>query len=376
MPAALEGQNYTLQLSSGDDNSASSYRTVTDGLLHYEFPGLPADTYTMRFSSWNHLYMPGTRDPAAADSLLVNLEQVATYSVDFTDSYATISGRFIGDWLGVRTAYFLVTAYADGSGSISSCTSRDDGSFLLEILVPQDVRLLVSSTLGGQWVGGESFETAQVFPLQAGDHITDVTVPVCCLEVWLEGPGFLTEHRGEVVLRKESGLVSYGSFYRADPLWLFTLGSGRHYLQVNGQCHDQVWAPQWYGGAAELDEAIPIDLVAGELRRLDFQLQMGAQISGEVLRHDGQRPASVRCRIYTDEDSPVCYYDYFDHGIFSITGLGDGEYYLACREDHYALWWHPGTYYFSEATPITITDLVSVDDVVWHLPPSGKAVRP
>ena len=127
-------------------------------------------------------------------------------------------------------------------------------------------------------------------------------------------------------------------------------------------------------------DAIPIDLVEGEVQHLVMQLVEGNRIEGEILTWDGLRPERLNCGVFGSDGEPLCADNYpwqrFDDGLFHFPGLPNGEYYLATQAYQYESWWYPGTGNFEEATPIVIENNVSVTDLSWSLPRPWKAAGP
>ena len=127
-------------------------------------------------------------------------------------------------------------------------------------------------------------------------------------------------------------------------------------------------------------DAIPNDLVEGEIQHLVMNLVEGNRIEGEVLAWDGVPPDRLICGLFGSEGGPICSDSYpwrhFDGGLFSFAGLPNGEYFLAAQAYQYDSWWYPGTGNFEEATPIVIENNVSVTDLSWFLPRPWKAAGP
>ena len=223
-----------------------------------------------------------------------------------------------------------------------------------------------------QWVGGETFETARVFDLRAGDRITGVTVVESGIKVTLDGPGDLAFHWPEITIRAASGEEIYPDLNWENPFTISNLRQGRYYLFLEGYCENAVWAPQWYGGTESFDGAITIDLAEGALNQITMELVQGGRIDGNLLRADGTRPRNIQYGLFDPAGDPICsrynQWRVFDEGIFRFQGLANGDYYLGVLIGVDEIWWYPGTLEFAAATPLTIENHADLTDMNWLLP--------
>ncbi len=380
VPPELEGRHCSLRLdglfSTYSDSRASAI--VSDGLLGFTLPALQPGDYRMQLEGLGqNLYLPGTLMSAEADTLTVGAQDTAVYTLDLAGAYATISGAATGSWQSALSASLGVYAVSEGGMLLAVAGCAQDGTFVLGLFTPQDVRLRFVSSGVEQWCGGDSFETASVFPLRPGDHITGVTYVESGIEVRLEGPGHQFEYRAEVFVRDETGREFQRDTVYGNPFVICNLRPGRHYLRLEGLCDDQIWASQWYDGAPGPADAVPIDLQPGELRQVVINLVEGGRISGDLLTHDGDRPEYARIGIHDGAGDPLCGYpSYVEEGVYSFRGLADGDYYLAADLLGDDVWWYPGTTVFAEASAIVISGFGTVSDLDWSLPASTGKARP
>jgi hypothetical protein len=383
MPDEFEGRQLTLWITGQNIRSDCQRATVQEGWLQFVFPTLQPDSYAMGLEVpgiSGRVYLPGTMDSFAADSLTVVTDRIAVYEADIRNTHASISGSISGSWLEAPSGRMRIEAFSADAHPIASTWCLPDGSFTFYSFLPKELRLRSEFRGIKQWIGGDSFETARVFDLQPGDRITDVAMVESGFRVRLDGPGDLAFHRPTVLVRDESGNEYHPDVFPDNPFSVCNLRPGRYYLHLDGHCNDQIWAAQWYGGTERMEDAIPIDLGEGEYRHLVMELVEGGRIEGGVLTSDGQPPEKASCRIFDFEGEPLCsgwgQWRVFEEGLFSFTGLTDGEYFLAARTVNYEPWWYPGTADFAEATPITITDHATVTGISWSLPQPGKEARP
>jgi len=379
VPSEFEGQEFHLNLKGSGIGQAHSRTTALDGTVHFIFPVLSPATYVMELEcpgTSGDFFLPGFEDSSQADSLTVVPDSITTYAIDFATSYATISGHITGSWQEALVYGPSVQVMLEDFRSISWVQCQADGSFTCDIFVPQPVRLQVRSTGGSQWIGGDSFETAQLFDLQPGDRICGVELVESGLGIWLDGPGDLTAHEATASLFDEDGSECWtGNIYN-NPAHLCNLRPGRYFLQLDGNCYEQIWVQQWFDGVDSLADATPIELGEGELRRLTMSLVEGGRIEGRVTTAGGPLPWSLDCGLFTDGGEPVCgdwrQWRSCPDGIFVFAGLSDGEYYLAAEKSSSAPWWYPGTYDFEEACAITIAD----HGISWDVPSNWQGGQP
>ncbi|MCP4550103.1 MAG: hypothetical protein GY835_26890 [bacterium] len=92
-----------------------------------------------------------------------------------------------------------------------------------------------------------------------------------------------------------------------------------------------------------------------------------------MLAPGGQRSDVFYCTLHDDIGTILSVWHIWGQdGEFKFTGLADGVYYLAAREQHNDdLWWYYGTGSFENATPIVITGHEAVSGISWSLPGSG-----
>ncbi len=383
MPDEFEGRELSLWLY-GPDNERGRQRTkVQDGWMEFVFPVLPPGSFSMVLSIPmlnGQFYLPGTRDPLAADSLTVDTDRITIYEADFRDTYASISGSITGSWQEVQDWQMRVEAFSVDLQPLGETGCSADGSFTFDFFIPQEIRLKSNFRGIKQWLGVESIGDQGVFDLQPGDRITGVTLVESGFQVRLDGPGNLTVHRPSVAVFDEAGNEYNPDVNQINPVPVGNLRPGRYFLHVNGYCEDEIWAPQWYGGAEMMADAVPIDLVEGETQHLVMKLIEGDRIEGEILTWDGQRPERVNCGLFGFDGAPLCsdWYPWrrLEDGRFNFRGLPNGEYFLATQAYQHDFWWYPGTGNLEEATPIVIENHVSVTGLSWNLPQPWKAAGP
>ncbi|NTV03997.1 hypothetical protein HGA89_03635 [bacterium] len=379
VPPAWEGRSCSLRLETDTRYDCSDGDRVEDGWADFEYHAVEPGSYLMEFSSphGEEFFLPGSMTAAGADTLIVGLEAASSYEGDFTQTYATITGRVTGSWQLAPVQSLSVYAYATDSQQVSYDYCDPDGSFQIVLAIPQDVRLLFYCGGASRWHGGLTFATATNYALQAGDRITGIDVVEGGLEIWLDGPGVMAHHDVDLEVCDEAGnvLVSLDAWH--SPIRIGNLLPGRVLLRLDGVCERQTWAGQWFDGAASPADATPIEVVAGERRRLDVTLTPGGSIAGVIREADGAIPGSIQMTICDDHGEPLCQqWSYFNGGDFSFVGLADGDFYLKALSGDGSPWWYPGASAFEGAVAVGITDHGAVTGLSWMLPSDEGGSRP
>ncbi len=381
VPDEMEGQVFRFRLVGNSLVNSSVEATVQSGNLEFVFPVVSSGTFKMKMKSprSEYFYLPGTYESSQAYSLIVGTEEVARYEIDFSNTFASVSGVVTGSWqqteLGRMGVKVLSTA---GDREISREECDEDGSFTCDVFVPGQVKIgTVFDYYATQWIGGDSYETAQVFDIQPGDRFTDISVVESGIAVQLEMPGDLIGVRPAFKIRDENDLEVWMNPTGNNPYYFFNFRPERYFVYVEGYCDNQIWAPQWYGDAEDFESAEPIDLVAGELREISINLVEGGRIEGEIRDSDGRVPSGARYQVYDLEGDPLC--NYWKHWMgdrMLFSGLPDGTYLVAARDLGNEPWYYPGTIDFSEATQIVIENHQTVAGLVWALPVAAKEGSP
>ncbi len=385
MPDNFDGDSFSMTLEEEEEyGRVQMTKSQEDGWLHFGFSALLPGYYAMILGgNWQlgePLYLRRPTAPGDVSRIWLGTDRVAVFEIDFRDTYATISGEISGGCMDADGGSVYLTGFSADSLQVGATRCASDGSYEWLTLLPHEVRLLTGHYGDGQWIGGDSFATARVFDLAPAARVTGVDLVASGFQLQLNGPGDLTVHRPYASVHDEWGNELFGSDLYENPFTFCNLRAGRYYLHLDGYCNEQVWAPQWYDGANGWQDATPIDLGEGEFRRLVMELVTGGSIEGELRTADGQLPDFTECGLFDFAGNPLCRewenWRWFTGGLFNITGLADGDYYLAARTESGDAWWYPGTLDFAEAVPITIAGLGAVTDLNWLLPPDGKEAGP
>jgi hypothetical protein len=369
LPDSFESAWFTLYLNARGSFGEHARARVEGGVLRFVFPVLQPAAYAARLSP-SYGYSGG-------DSLRVGTESVATRAVDLRTGGATIAGHVTGSWQLAGVAVPYVSAADAQQRSLGDVICDADGAFALPLLEARPVRLQVRIDSSYQWLGGDGFASARVFAPAPGERLDGADLVESGLDVRLLGPGDWLVQRADIVVRDAGGqdLRTVTAFSARKVLG--NLPAGRYYVEIGGACPEEIWAPQWYDGAATAAVATPIDLATGELRRLDITLATGGSIAGELRTAAGGIPALAYCRLSDANGASACRGDIRLFGAhFEFVGLPDGDYLLCATVPPGAWWWYPGTSDHTQATAITVTGHAAVTGLSWRLPEEPGKDRP
>jgi len=382
MPPELEDHSIRLGLEAGSWDDHSDNRRVQSGELVFDFPPIQPNTYTLELggSGLENQFLPGTFRVHEADTFVIGPQAIQRLQFDFTDRYASISGQVTGGWQAAEQPTPFIIAFDLDGRQVYAGNCLPDGSFTVDLLFPAPVRIKIRGSRGYlyQWVGGNTEETATVFLPDPGDRITGVDVVESGLLIGLNGPATTGDYDFMVVVRDAEGEVHRTNYSSEGPYYLGNLRPGRYFVQVSGICERQSWAAQWYGDSATLADAVPVDLGPGEYRYLEFDLEAGGRIAGQVLMPDLTAPEAVDVGVFDHQGDPFCenwrQFQRFEGGVFSFPGLPEGQYYLGVDRYFDTPWWYPGTFGLTEAEPLSLAAHDSLGGVTWTLPgPSPEA---
>jgi hypothetical protein len=368
VPSAMEGRELQAVLKCPGTLSSFASATVRDGRLEYVFQPVQADEGKIAFTperSWPSRYWyPGTADSDSAQSITFRKDQPTVIDARL-DRWAEITGSLDGPGL----EYSLVEAYTAADSIRVASVRTTDGSFVLDVFSAGPVKVRVESSDVEQWIGGNTFASAQVFELHPGDVVRDVTVTAGGIRCTLEGPRNLIYQLASLTLRDESGRNCGPTFGSYSPITVGNLRAGRYRMYVSGIGGGQGWGSQWYDGATSLAQATPIDVREGELTAVMVHLSPGGVIEGRLLQADGT-PVEYGPVTITDADGAAStwyWIQYRDLGVFRFDGVGDGRYRLAAELEG-GTWWFPGTANPDSAGIVEMMDHATVSGIEWRLP--------
>jgi hypothetical protein len=379
VPASFEGEEFSCRAypRSNQGRGDSRRALVQNGTLRVTFPALLPATYStaLNHSGGSNWWLPGSFDDARAASVLVPADHPVLQLASLDDP-SSITGIVRGSWQAAAGSEPRIEAFVSEGIRGAEGSTDATGSFRLELLTSDPVRLRVSIGDRDRWWGGTSYATATVFQPVPETPVDAGVQEESGIRLRLTGPDYLSERRARIQLRDTQGNTIEADSYSSNPVTLCNLVPGRYFLFAYGYCDydGEPWASQWYDGADSLGAATPIDLAAGELRSLTMALQPPGSIQGRVIADNPSSSFSVRAEIRGG--GPDCFNINSDrNGRFSIVGLGDGAYYLAA-EGYRNTVWYPGTAARESALAVEVRDHATVTGIEWRFVSLPRGVHP
>lgn len=376
LPSAFEGQDARLRLSRPFIQADQSGQ-VTDGVATFDLRLLPPAAYTMRLTAGNgrgDVYLPGTYLAAEADSLRVGTAEVE-HACDLRFAYISVSGRVTGSWQ-LEELTMEVSAVTPYGMWRTTTVCEPDGTFRLDMLAPERVRLVTRCESIEQWFGGTSLQNATAYDLHSGDHLTGLELAGGGLRVRFEGPGVIADNLGGLTVVYPDGRQHERSYLYRQPAFIPNLPAGAYRLFIPGFCNGDPWLPEWYDGAEAEAGAQTLEVVNGSWTDVTVTHEAGGTLIGELVEAGGDEGHLWFLEFQDQTGAPICSTSVGMSGGFVIAGLPDGDYYLMTKDEYHDDWWYPGTPDFAQATRLTITGAGSVTGLVWTVPDTEVLIFP
>lgn len=377
LPPWFDGSTVTLRLSR-PEASAEQRTTAEDGAAAFDLRLVPIHGYLMRLDPSGDMptfMLPGTFLVANADSLHIG-NVPATYAADLRGRFARVEGRVTGSWQqsGLPMDVFA-TSPSGSSRGLARCDP--DGAFRLDLIAPDLVRIASRCGPMYRWFGEAATGSPTLYELAPAQLITGLEMSEGGLRLDFEGPGLLADNLGSVVLVHPDGTrqtLDLG-FYR-NPALFSNLAAGDYRLQVVGGCALDPWVTQWYDGAIDEADALPLTVVEGALTDATIRQEAGGVLRGVFAGEPEVTMTDRRIDLYDAGGTPVCGNGaWFWGGAFEWPGLPDGVYVLGTVISSTS-WWYPGTTELDQAERLTIVDGAVVSDLIWQVPPHTEVIRP
>jgi hypothetical protein len=296
---------------------------------------------------------------------------------------ARVSGSVTGSWQQYQVEHPRVEVWQDG-GAIASATVEPDGQFDAAVLLGGPAKIVIWIDDMPSYVGGPDYDSATIYYLEPGDHVTGISRIESGLTLAVDGLVPLSSYyvvhifdaAGHDLTRRPTGatgITGYG--YR---LPISNLTPGMVLVSLAPTSDSAYWLPQFYDRRETLAEADPILVPPdGGIAPVAVALVLGGRIRGHILGPDGEvatRNFDLQLFLAADPDSVVADYDPwdvdYDHqtGAYVIRRLPDGDYKLRARL-HASPWrYWPGVESFADAGVITIENLGEVTGIDLTLP--------
>ncbi len=351
--------------------------------IDFTFDFLPPEICKARIDvreSWRDesgsVWLPSALESSMADSVKLQARVTTSWEASVpVPGY--ITGVVHYDWRRFGTDPAIVSANTAQYSQDIRQRASSEGEFNMPVYGAGRVRLSIYVRGGIRWIGGEDFEGASEFVVGPGliVNVDPITIGgIFCRLVgdpdWEPYSARVTVHRADHSGGHGSPVLENGTIaYLDDP-------PGTYLLSVE-PLTSSPWRPQWYDRSDTREGGIPVVISdREELIEIDFALELGGRIRGQVFDFSGEPVASVELNLSIQSAGGWYFNDLTEtdwDGTFLIEGLPDGGVKIGAQ--------HPGTYHPSQVTwypgvrdadsaqVITIENASEVDKIQWQLVP-------
>ncbi len=402
LPSLREGAFVALKVARRDTSQSSGWQTsagrdnarIEEGVIQFSLSGLMSGVYAMRLhfgSDHPGLWLPNDLNIDDADTVGVETDRITDYDAVVGTENAHISGVIRGSWQAMGLSSPHVVLYEDSRTQLAAIETDAYGVFAANLLIAADVRIRVFMGNFGRWIGGESFEQAEVFKLRLGQEVTDILLEEggLLIDSSSESRVDLWDLGGEIVHAENlSPVESHASMYfhgdsRFHPIPNLPPGDYLFRLYPSYPLASP-YLDQWHDRAASEEEALVISIAeAGEVVPLTLRPLRGATIRGRITWTPQPRSYPVIFATTATSPEPLGKRgpDSWPESPgeacdFSLHGLADGDYKVGAWLYTHSGWepppdsvaWHPGTADWDSAAVIEIRNCQDVEGIAIELP--------
>ncbi|MCC7144289.1 MAG: carboxypeptidase regulatory-like domain-containing protein [Candidatus Eisenbacteria bacterium] len=402
----LDGRISLLAIQDGNDDdpfdrfAGGAGAEVSGPVVDLSAPHLPAGTY--RLELWCQFYdfdedmyraesfwLPRGVTSSQAEPVTV----IAGARVDVQHGVSLepmiVSGTALGAWQSIRNdppRVFLVTP----DSSVARAFDADaTGSFQSYFSMRSNLKVAWSGAYsshrsGVNWVGGPTFERAEIFHPGPSGNIEAIQIVDSGLAIRFVLPEGVSIGSPDVSLYDQDGSYILSRRYDpgADAVEISGLAIKPYSIVVRqGFTRTAEWISQWYDRASRQEDATLVTPgVLGGLSELQVNLERGGTISGVVSDGADPPPRDYSVVLTTDQNEGVAALvrGAADDGSFSVLGISPGTYRLGAVRGQASLthrgttvgaYWYPGVDNWENAQSITIVGTETLEHLDITLPP-------
>ncbi len=212
-----------------------------------------------------HFWFPGTRDSAESPWIALSVDEPKQLYGSLGHEPACLAGSVEGAWLDLGLTPPSIALFApDSSRVLDACRVGISGEFNLDVCTAGPVKALVTQEGIDQWIGGATFDEAEVFDLICGETLSDVRLSQCGLRLKISAP---EAGLGGAWFRlyRSSDSVPVAQWYEDSGtnllLGIPNLRPGTYRLYVEPEDPETAaWNAQWFDRADRAEDAQPIRL--------------------------------------------------------------------------------------------------------------------
>lgn len=318
-------------------------------------------------------YLPGSIDPDSADIFIVDALTTTVNEYDLRSGHRSISGTVTGAWMEADAlSPSIVSWNANRSFRRGHACDAETGAFRIHQFAAAPLNLSVGFSWSELWIGGDDLESAQVFDLEPGEHVTGVDVVDSGFRVTLEGPGNQTLYKGWFWIYREDGTLVHDQMVGNNPLLICNLRAEGYKVMLGGGCQGERWSRRWLGGAEDFANAQTFTLAEGELRDVVLNLTEGGSIRLPIVFPEDDSIYDWDVEIHNADGEERCDHApwgtvWLESGSARWRGLNDGTYYLSARRGNGERRWYPDAGEFEAAQPLEILEAGALELEPWVL---------
>lgn len=403
LPGGTDSLSATVQLHRRGVPPSSSWRTYVDralttvrnGATDATIAGLLPGSYRVEViigrleflcdCLWDgeHVWVPGTRDSTSSPWIEVPVNHLVEVTGRIDTEPARIEGEIGGAWRELGLAPPAVALVTPESLVVRGFREvGGDGRFAVTMYLAGPVKLCVEHDRVQRWIGGETFETAQVFMLENGRTISDVRLDESVLlveftqpDMWPGQPSMYVYDQRDLSLAAVIETPSSTGSIFVIP----NLRPGTYLLRIEPMLPGYgSWISQWYDRASRPEDAQPISIGSdGSIVRVAVVLERGGRIQGLVSGGEEDREFLFYLTSAGDRTRWVLGYGGLSGREFDLKSIPDGEWKVGAwpaRPNEYpeqappGTIWYPGTTDWSAAGVISIRDAGEVTGLAIVVP--------